>query len=106
MQCLTNLRIEEAKRLLKDPEQKIADIAVKCGFSNSKYIDKIFKKQSGYTPTEFRLKNRNKKSAAALFIECLPYFQSGLERMRIRGGIPHDDAVADRVHSPLAFASS
>ncbi|WP_066689129.1 response regulator [Christensenella intestinihominis] len=57
LQCLTNLRIEEAKRLLKDPEQKIADIAVKCGFSNSKYFDKIFKKQSGYTPTEFRLKN-------------------------------------------------
>ena len=62
LHCLTNLRIEEAKRLLMDPEQKIADIAVKCGFSNSKYFDRIFKKHSGYTPTEFRLKNPGQAS--------------------------------------------
>ena len=57
LQSLTDIRIENAKRLLLDPNQKIADIAVLCGFSNAKYFDKIFKKQAGLTPTEFRIKN-------------------------------------------------
>ncbi len=56
LQSLTDIRIENAKALLQDQNQKIADIAVLCGFSNAKYFDKIFKKQVGLTPTEFRAK--------------------------------------------------
>lgn len=53
--CLNNIRISAASRLLIDePASTIAEIAYKCGFNNLSNFNRIFKKRKGYTPHNFR----------------------------------------------------
>lgn len=53
--CLNNIRISAASRLLIDePANTIAEIAYKCGFNNLSNFNRIFKKCKGYTPHDFR----------------------------------------------------
>lgn len=51
---LTKLRMEEAKRLLSDPNIAIADVCQKIGYSNVSHFIKIFQKYEGTTPAKFR----------------------------------------------------
>ena len=51
---LIQLRVENAKVLLKDRQLKIIDVAYLVGFSNSGYFSTVFKKHVGKTPAEFR----------------------------------------------------
>ncbi len=51
---LTNVRIEQAKKLLKDGQKRSADIAYEVGFNDPHYFSFIFKKTTGLTPREFR----------------------------------------------------
>lgn len=52
---INSLRIERACDLLKsDSDLKIADIGTLCGFENTAYFNKIFKRYIGITPTEYR----------------------------------------------------
>lgn len=53
-QYITDYRIEQAKKLLVDPRNKITDISVKVGYSDGSYFGKIFKKQVGMSPSEYR----------------------------------------------------
>lgn len=49
------LRIEEAKRLIQEyKDLKVRDISEALGFSDQYYFCKVFKKQYGKTPTDFR----------------------------------------------------
>ena len=51
---LTHLRIEEAKRLMKEhPDWSNDAIANQCGFSSRTYFQNVFHKQTGMTPSEF-----------------------------------------------------
>ncbi len=55
-QYLTNLRIENAKKLLrqrKESGDSIADIGAMCGYYDGHYFSKIFKKQVGVEPREY-----------------------------------------------------
>ncbi|MFV0466385.1 MAG: AraC family transcriptional regulator [Lachnospiraceae bacterium] len=52
---LTNIRLQHALKLLQETRQPVSDIAAYCGFSTSGYFIKLFKKQTGMTPGEFRL---------------------------------------------------
>ena len=63
LKALTNLstnqfirvvKLQKAKSLLVDPDQSIADIAFDCGFNDPDYFTKVFKKEEGCTPTEYR----------------------------------------------------
>ncbi|MCZ8517575.1 AraC family transcriptional regulator [Paenibacillus filicis] len=54
---LTNLRMENAKKLLLEADTKINDIAVQVGYQPS-YFNRIFKKHEGMTPGEYREKRR------------------------------------------------
>lgn len=54
IEYLTNLRIETAKRLLKERNLSIKEICIESGYSNPNYFSRIFKKWTGITPTEFR----------------------------------------------------
>jgi AraC-like DNA-binding protein len=47
-------RVEEAKRLLRDTSQSIADIALLTGFSSQSHLTTRFRQSTGVTPSRFR----------------------------------------------------
>lgn len=51
---LQTYRLEKAKSLLKYTKLPISDIATAVGFSDFSYFSKIFKKDYGLTPSEYR----------------------------------------------------
>ena len=51
---LKKIRIEEAKKILKETEEKIIDISQMVGYYNEKHFMKTFKSICGVTPTEYR----------------------------------------------------
>lgn len=53
---LNQIRIEKAKKLLKNPIMTVSQIYYQVGFSDQQYFSKIFKKYVGITVTEYRNK--------------------------------------------------
>ena len=53
-QYITEYRIEKAKVFLKDSNIKMSDIAGKVGYNDPNYFSKIFRKETSYTPSEYR----------------------------------------------------
>ncbi|GGG07675.1 hypothetical protein GCM10010912_60410 [Paenibacillus albidus] len=51
---IVNIRIEKAKLLLENPHYKLSQIAEMVGFHDVKYFSKVFKKQTGSTPKDYR----------------------------------------------------
>lgn len=51
---LNNVRIENAKTLLKKTDKKISNIAKESGYSNVKYFYRVFKKTTNVTPETYR----------------------------------------------------
>ncbi|WFR56531.1 response regulator [Anaerocolumna sp. AGMB13025] len=51
---IINLRMDYAKKLLKETRLNILDISDNCGFNNVSYFMRTFKKYVGCTPNEFR----------------------------------------------------
>jgi len=51
---LMNFRINRARDLLKKQVYKASEVAEMTGFNNIKYFYKIFKKITGFTPTEYK----------------------------------------------------
>lgn len=52
---VNSLRIEEAKRLMTEqPELKMQDIAERCGFSSRSVFSKIFTRETGINPREWK----------------------------------------------------
>lgn len=51
---LNEIRIEKAKNLLTTTNSKMYRIAKTCGYENTKYFFRIFKKKVGCTPEEYR----------------------------------------------------
>ncbi|WP_150275838.1 response regulator transcription factor [Paenibacillus tepidiphilus] len=51
---VNRLRMERAKRLLREGDEKIYKIAKTLGYDNAKYFFRLFKKLTGYTPEEYR----------------------------------------------------
>ncbi len=51
---ITRVRVEEAKRLLRISQFNITEISDQLNFYDSTYFAKVFKKETGMTPTEFR----------------------------------------------------
>lgn len=51
--------ISEAKNLLFAGDNGVAEIAQRLGFENISYFSRLFKKQTGFTPVEFRKMHTN-----------------------------------------------
>jgi YesN/AraC family two-component response regulator len=51
---IRDIRIMEAKKLLRDPEMNISEIAYQLGFSDPLYFSKYFKKEVGVSPQQSR----------------------------------------------------
>ncbi len=56
-QYLTKLRMEYAKSYLLDPRFKLYQVADKVGYEDAAYFARIFKNQTGMTPSEYKEKN-------------------------------------------------
>lgn len=52
-QYLNNLRVQYAIKLFKNGETSISLISSKCGFTDQFYFSKVFKKNTGKTPSEY-----------------------------------------------------
>jgi len=55
---LQKIRVEEACNLLTGTSLTIKDIALQCGFHDIKYFYNVFKRLTGITPRQYRLKNK------------------------------------------------
>lgn len=51
---IINIRIKNAKQLLAASNYSITEIAYRCGFSDSNYFSRTFKKETGISPTHYR----------------------------------------------------
>lgn len=51
---VTQTRMEVAKRLLKQPENKIYEVSLKVGYKNPHYFSKLFKQHTGFTPSQYK----------------------------------------------------
>lgn len=51
---LNNIRFDHALRLISKPDITLSDISSTCGFSDPKYMTRIFLKKLGCTPREYR----------------------------------------------------
>lgn len=51
---LNDLRLEQARLLLLDPNMRVGDVAAAVGFENQSYFQVLFKKKTGMTPGDYR----------------------------------------------------
>lgn len=51
---LLRLRLERAKRLLRDTDRSVAQIAFECGFSHQEHMTRFFGRLAGTTPAAYR----------------------------------------------------
>lgn len=54
MEYLQHARIEKAKKMLKETRIRISDIAQAVGYRDLKFFNKIFRKETSVTPSEYR----------------------------------------------------
>ncbi|WP_276357922.1 helix-turn-helix domain-containing protein [Cohnella caldifontis] len=52
------LRIRYARHLLETTTLKVFDVGIQCGFNSAKHFLKMFKRETGCTPVEYRIRAR------------------------------------------------
>lgn len=55
VQYLTDVRIEAAKELLKNPKVNIKDVSTQVGYRDNSYFTKVFRRATGQSPSEYRI---------------------------------------------------
>lgn len=58
-QYLNDLRISESKRLLRETDRTITEIAYAVGYNSIPHFNRVFKQHTGTTPTEYRDEKKN-----------------------------------------------
>lgn len=53
---LTQIRLQKARKLLRESDLSVADVATEIGFADANYFIKSFKKETGTTPVKFRMR--------------------------------------------------
>lgn len=54
VQYIQSLRLRLAKKLLLESDEPVTQIAIACGFNSSGYFARVFKKDTGMTPSAYR----------------------------------------------------
>ncbi|MGI6686215.1 MAG: response regulator [Bacillota bacterium] len=57
-QYITELRMQDAQKMIASGNQNIIDICFELGYNDPKYFSRVFKKMFGVSPTEFRRLSR------------------------------------------------
>lgn len=58
LEYIQSLRIGEACAMLRDSDRKVVDIAQQVGYSDLKFFNRLFKANTGKTPSEYRRVSR------------------------------------------------
>ncbi|EJR53312.1 hypothetical protein IIM_02676 [Bacillus cereus VD107] len=61
IEYIQQFRITKATEYLSHTNQSIIEISTAVGIENPEYFATLFKKKTGFTPTEYRKKNRTKE---------------------------------------------
>lgn len=59
--ALTKARIERACELLKEPARKLYEVGACVGYTNGKYFTRVFTKETGISPREYRERHHEAK---------------------------------------------
>ncbi|SDS18930.1 two-component system, response regulator YesN [Paenibacillaceae bacterium GAS479] len=55
-QYVIDLRIKHACRLLRETDATVSEVAVSSGMPNENYFSRLFKRETGFTPSAYRLR--------------------------------------------------
>jgi YesN/AraC family two-component response regulator len=55
---LTHVRIDRAKHFLRSYNLKLDDVAARCGYNDTPYFCRVFKRLTKSTPASYRAKTR------------------------------------------------
>jgi len=69
---IRRLQIERARHLLANTHQPLTDVAAHCGFKEPNYFMRVFREETGLTPTEFRRDMLSKADGVFLSGPSLP----------------------------------
>ena len=73
MQMLRDLRLSRVKRHLEDTDETLETIAERCGFEDAAYLSRVFHKQIGMPPGQYRTRTRESvKNARKSYSGALP----------------------------------
>ena len=61
-EIINMIRLDEAKKLLKDPGRRIQDVSEAVGFQDVAHFSRIFKNYIGCSPSEYRGKEVNRRA--------------------------------------------
>ena len=54
---LLDVRIRHASAMLKESVLPVTEVALRCGFDDSNYFSRVFRKYTGRSPSEYRTQN-------------------------------------------------
>lgn len=69
LKYLTSIKLKKAKEQLTNTNLPLELVAISCGFSSSNYFSKVFKKEFGLSPTQYREQCPNKPSTPHILDE-------------------------------------
>ena len=58
IQYLNDYRLTMAGEFLQNTEESVTQIALKCGFENLSYFNRLFRRKFGVTPGQYRGRER------------------------------------------------
>jgi LacI family transcriptional regulator len=61
---ILRFRLDAAIAILKKGDCKLAEVALKCGFTSSQYMHSVFKRELGCTPRGYQERVLNVRGAA------------------------------------------
>ena len=57
---LNTVKIHHACGMIRSGDNKLTEVAMQCGFNSSSYFCKVFKKETGVSPAEYRLQHKQR----------------------------------------------
>ena len=62
VEYLTDIRMEAAKKLIRNTNMRLADISDAVGYKSVEHFGRLFKKRVGMTPREYERGRRSRKN--------------------------------------------
>ena len=81
-------RFERARKMVEQTNRSITEICMECGFSDYRYLNKVYKAQLGYTPMEYRnshetCPSRERKEEDVINTQTFCSVEDSLELLKI-----------------------